>query len=99
MSIWIEPQLLPDIPEHARISLGEGRTPLVRSRRIGPAVGLQRLFFKLESTNPTGSYKDRFAAAAVSDLVARGVGLCLATSSGNAGAALAAYSTAARVPC
>ena len=99
MSIWNEPHLLPDISEDARISLGEGQTPLVRSRRIGPAVGLERLFFNLESTNPTGSYKDRFAAAAVSDLMARNVGVCLATSSGNAGAALAAYSAAAGVPC
>ncbi|MBA2113824.1 hypothetical protein HOV93_09770 [Planctomycetes bacterium FF15] len=43
------------------LSLGEGNTPLLRSRRIGPAMGLANLFFKLESLKPTGSYKDRFA--------------------------------------
>jgi len=79
--------------------LGEGSTAILRSRRIGPAAGLQRLFFKLETTNPTGSFKDRFAAAAVSDMVRRGVRRCLATSSGNTGSALAAYCAAAGLPC
>ena len=57
---WIEP-----VAPEARISLGEGSTPLIRSQVIGPQAGLQNLFFKLESTNPTGSFKDRFAAAAI----------------------------------
>ena len=52
---WIDP-----IPSSARLTLGEGGTPLVRSRRLGPSVGLKNLFFKLEFTNPTSSYKDRF---------------------------------------
>jgi threonine synthase len=83
----------------AEVSLGEGNTPCVPSRRIGPAAGLRRLWFKLETGNPTGSYKDRFAAAAVSGMVARGVGDCWATSSGNTGAALAAYCAAAGIRC
>lgn len=84
-------------PEH-RISLGEGETPLLRSRRIGPAAGVE-LWFKVETTNPTGSYKDRFAAAAVSDMLARGKSHCVATSSGNTGAALAAYCAAVGIRC
>src|SRR5687767_3253297 len=84
---------------HELVSLGEGRTPLVRSRWIGPALGLDHLYFKLEQTNPTGSYKDRFASRLVSLLVAGGHSLCLGTSSGNAGAAMAAYSAAAGVDC
>ncbi len=99
MSIWRWAEHFEAIPEKARISLGEGDTPLIRSRSIGPAAGMPRLFFKLESTNPTGSYKDRFAAAAVSDMIARGQGRCVATSSGNTGAALAAYCAAARIRC
>ncbi len=82
-----------------RISLGEGNTPLVRSRWIGQSLGLKELYFKLEQTNPTGSYKDRFAAQLVSLLVAGGHELCLGTSSGNAGAAMAAYSAAAGITC
>ena len=81
------------------ITLGEGNTPLVRSRSIGPAMGVDNLFFKLEITIPTGSYKDRFAAAAVSDLYDKKASLCLGTSSGNTGAALAAYAAAAGMPC
>ncbi len=46
--------------------LGEGHTPLVKSRHIGPALGLPSLYFKLENLNPTGSYKDRFAAVFIS---------------------------------
>jgi threonine synthase len=54
---------------------------------------------KLESVNPTGSYKDRFAAAAISHMRARGQNVCVATSSGNTGAALAAYCAAASIAC
>ncbi|WP_225865510.1 PLP-dependent lyase/thiolase [Dyadobacter aurulentus] len=82
-----------------RLSLGEGNTPLVRSRNIGPAMGLPNLYFKLENLNPTGSYKDRFAAALVSEMVGNRQTRCIATSSGNTGAALAAYCAAAQIKC
>jgi len=81
------------------VCLGEGNTPFIRSRSIGPSVGLANLYFKLELTNPTGSYKDRFAAAAISRLLNDNTRLCLGTSSGNTGAALAAFSAAAGLPC
>jgi len=97
--LWRFSQWLDSIPESARLTLGEGDTPVVRSRRLGPSVGLQNLFFKLESTNPSGSYKDRFACAAISDMVARGKTECIATSSGNTGAALAAYCALAGITC
>lgn len=82
-----------------RITLGEGGTPLVPSQRIGAALGLRSLWFKYEGANPTGSYKDRFAAAAVSRLQQDGRKLCLGTSSGNTGAALAAYCARAGIAC
>lgn len=102
MSLWKFADALPELvhvlPEH-RVQLGEGDTPLVRSIKVGPDAGLSALYFKLESCNPTGSYKDRFAAAAVSDMVACQKRRCLATSSGNTGSALAAYCAAAGIEC
>src|SRR5262245_51256669 len=99
MSIWSFSAGLPDVPPSCRITLGEGHTPLVRSRRLGPTCGLANLFFKVESAGPTGSYKDRFAAVAISDMLANNQRLCLATSSGNTGSALAAYCAAAGIAC
>lgn len=72
-------------------SLGEGSTALVPSLRLGPSLGLRNLYFKLESQNPTGSYKDRFASLALSLMREDNRGSILATSSGNTGSALAAY--------
>ena len=68
---------------------------------MGPSLGIQNLYFKLEPANPTGSFKDRFGAAAISQLLAIQAEspLCLGTSSGNTGASLAAYSAAAGIPC
>lgn len=99
MSIWRHAEWFDAVPVEHRLTLGEGDTPLVRSRRIGPAAGLAHLFFKLEMVNPSGSYKDRFAAAAVSHMLAEGKRRCIATSSGNTGAALAAYTAAAGIDC
>src|SRR5947209_20033127 len=99
MSIWRWADWLDPVPEHARVTLGEGDTPLVRSEHIGPKAGLRHLYFKLEYASPTGSYKDRFAAAAVSHMKAAGQTRCVATSSGNTGASLAAYCAAAGIEC
>jgi threonine synthase len=99
MSLWSFASLLPPIAEQFRITLGEGHTPLVRSRKIGPRIGLPNLYFKLEFANPTGSYKDRFAALAISHMWEHAQKLCLATSSGNTGAALAAYCASAGLNC
>lgn len=86
-------------PAGVEVTLGEGGTPLIRSTKIGPQLGLKQLWFKYEGANPSGSYKDRFAAAAVSHLVKDGKKVCLGTSSGNTGAALAAYCARAGMPC
>lgn len=98
-SIWHYKDFLPEIPENCRLSIGEGQTPLVKSHFIGPSLGLKNLYFKLENLNPTGSYKDRFAATFISTLLQKQIGSLLSTSSGNNGAALAAYSAAAGIDC
>lgn len=81
------------------VTLGEGNTPLVRSSRIGPQKGIHDLWFKLENCNPSGSYKDRFAAAEVSRIVRIGARACVATSSGNTGSALSAYAARCGIAC
>ncbi|EAR52736.1 threonine synthase [Oceanicola granulosus HTCC2516] len=83
----------------AAIDLGQGGTPLVKSRRIGAEAGIPDLRFKLEQLNPTGSYKDRFAGLAVGLARAEGHAACVATSSGNTGAALAAFCARAGMGC
>ncbi len=97
--IWKYDRWLPGIKGSERITLGEGQTPLVASRSLGKKMGLRKLFFKLENINPTGSYKDRFAAAAITGLNGAGIKNCFATSSGNTGAALAAYCAASAMKC
>lgn len=73
------------------ITLGEGDTPLVPSRRIGPMVGCPQLFFKLELCNPTGSFKDRGMVVAVAKAVEEGKQAVLCASTGNTAASAAAY--------
>jgi len=90
---------LPGLADYTVGDLGQGFTPLMRSRAIGPALGVPDLFFKLEHLNPTGSYKDRFAGLAVALALQRGATSCLATSSGNTGAALAAFGAAFGLTC
>ncbi len=91
--IWSFRELLPDLSR--RISLGEGGTPLVRAERLGRAIGASELYIKDEATNPTGSFKARGMAAAVSRLLDLGIGEACIPSAGNAGLALAAYGASA----
>jgi len=80
-------------------TLGEGDTPLIRSQRVGPSLGLHNLYFKNEGRNPSGAFKDRsgaLGAALAREAGARGL---LTASSGNAASALSAYCAAAGLPC
>jgi threonine synthase len=74
-----------------RIDLGEGSTPLVRSSRIGPSLGIDQLYFKLEMSNPTGSFKDRGMVVAVAKAIEEGARAVLCASTGNTSASAAAY--------
>src|SRR5713226_10747527 len=77
--------------------LGEGATPLHPARRLGLDLGLSNLTVKRESLNPTGSFKARGMAVAVSRAVELGATHLVAPSAGNAGGALAAYAAAAGI--
>ena len=81
------------------IGLGEGNTALVESTAIGDELGLAHLFFKSEHLNPTGSFKDRFAAVEVASMLRAEIKSCMATSSGNTGSALAAYAARHGIKC
>ncbi len=91
-------ELLPPDVQNA-VTLGEGETPLLHCPRYGRRLGLERLFLKDESQNPSGSFKDRLAFAAMAmakRFDAKAVGV---SSTGNAGAAAAAYAARAGLPC
>lgn len=83
---------LPLPPEAELVSLGEGDTPLLPAR-----CGDAPVFLKCEHLNPTGSFKDRGAAVLVSALAALGIREAVEDSSGNAGAAFAAYAARAGI--
>jgi threonine synthase len=81
------------LPDHAPVvTLGEGNTPLVWSSVQGNEVA-----FKLESLNPTGSFKDRGTAVLVSWLITAGIDRAVEDSSGNAGSSFAAYASRAGI--
>jgi len=79
--------------------LGAGNTPLIPSRRIGPALGLKYLHFKHEGCNPSGAFKDRGASLVAALALEAGAKGVVTASSGNAGAAIAAYCAAAGLSC
>ncbi len=72
------------------VTLGEGGTPLRFAARLSARVGAS-VFLKLEGMNPTGSFKDRGMALAVTNAKARGSRAVICASTGNTSAAAAAY--------
>ncbi len=96
-SMWRYREFLPLRKEEAPLTLGEGATPLLELPST-PEVGGVRLLVKDESRNPTGSFKDRGLATAVTRAVLDGIESFVIPSAGNAGAALAAYCARAAVP-
>ena len=84
-SLWRYRAALP-LPDAPPISMGEGMTPL-----IGRKIGGAEVLVKCEWVMPTGSFKDRGASVMLSLLRAQGIGAVLEDSSGNGGAAIAAY--------
>jgi threonine synthase len=83
------------LPSDNQVSIGEGMTPLVRCDRLGAQLGLTNLYVKDDSRNPTWSFKDRMASVAASMALDMGAKVLTAASSGNAGAATAAYAARA----
>ena len=90
-SLWRYRELLPVRDPANRLTLGEGWTPLVHATRLGAEIGLDRLYIKDEGLNPTGSFKARGMAVAVSRARELGVTAISLPTAGNAGGAASAY--------
>jgi len=96
--LWRHGDMLP-VSRHEAVSLGEGDTPLHRLSSLGKELGLDGLLAKDETRNPTWSFKDRLACIAVSTAKKLGAPAVVSSSTGNAGAAVAAYAAKAGLPC
>jgi threonine synthase len=96
--LWRYRAVLPLRDDEEPVSLGEGVTPLLDAPTLARELGVARLWIKDEGRNPTASFKARGMSAAVTRAAALGVAGLVVPTAGNAGAALAAYGAAARLP-
>lgn len=89
---------LPFADDVKAISLGEGRTPLIRLHNVERQIGFEgELYVKFEGLNPTGSFKDRGMTVAVTQAVHEGSRAIICASTGNTSAAAAAYAARAGI--
>lgn len=95
-TMWRYGAVLPPRAESI-ITLGEGMTPLVRTKRLGKRLGADHLWIKDEGLNPTGSFKARGLSCAISMAAELGIQKLAIPSAGNAASALAAYAAAAGI--
>lgn len=97
--LWRYREVLPVEIDENIVSLGEGWTPLLDAKRLGKQLGLEALYIKDESQNPTQSFKARGMSAAVSMAKELGARKLAVPSAGNAAGALAAYAARAGLEC
>jgi threonine synthase len=96
--MWRYAKVMPLSDGEQPVSLGEGLTPMHDVPQLAKELGVRRLWIKDEGLNPTGSFKARGMSAAVTRARTLGVPGFVVPTAGNAGAALAAYGAAARLP-
>ncbi len=96
-NMWRYAPVLPVARPESIVSLGEGMTPLVRTSRLGARLGARDLWVKDEGVNPTGSFKARGLACAISMCAELGLKKVAIPSAGNAAGAMAAYAAAAGI--
>jgi threonine synthase len=97
--LWRYREVLPVENDANIVSLGEGWTPLLHAERLGKKLGIDRLYIKDESQNPTQSFKARGMSTAVSMAKELGAQKLAVPSAGNAAGALAAYAARAGLEC
>ena len=95
--MWRYRELLPVGTEHPPVSLGEGMTPILPCPRIGSSLNLAQLYVKDESQLPTGSFKSRGLAMAITMAKRFGVTRVAIPTAGNAGGATAFYAARAGI--
>lgn len=94
--VWRYRELLPfDGGETDIVTLREGNTPLLEGQRASDFAGVDRLTFKHQGFNPTGSFKDNGMTVGVSQAVRLGKRVVACVSTGNTSASMAAYASAA----
>jgi threonine synthase len=98
-NLWRYRELLPIENDANIVSLGEAMTPLLECPRLAKRLGIDRLLIKDESQLPTGSFKSRGMAVAVSMAKELGIRRVAIPTAGNAGGALAAYAARAGLEC
>jgi len=96
-NLWRYHEVLPIHDTENIISLGEGATPLIKSKSLGAFLGLKNLYIKDERQGPTGSFKDRQATVAISALTEMGVNEVVVASTGNVAIAYSAYGARAGI--
>jgi threonine synthase len=96
-NMWRYRELMPLFDGEPPLTLGEGWTPLIHAKRLGDELGLERLFVKDESLNPTNSFKARGLSAAVTRAALLKARVVSVPSAGNAANAMAAYAAAAGI--
>ncbi len=90
-NIWRYSAFYPSTKEENRLTLGEGNTPEISSRKLAKNLGFKELIFKREDLNPNGSHKDRLLAYQVSRAKENSEKVLIISSSGNAAVSAAAY--------
>lgn len=97
LSHWKYRNFFPVENQKFELSIGEGNTPLVKSKRLATKLGLKNLYFKLEYLNPSGSFKDRPISVGASVAYENNATTLSAASSGNAAASLSSFGAKAGI--
>ncbi|MFZ1077402.1 MAG: threonine synthase [Nitrosotalea sp.] len=96
---WRYHELLPIESKSNIVSIGAGLTPLIKADKLGEQLGLNNLYIKNDSVNPTFSFKDRPAGVAVSKAKEFGLSAVGCASTGNLASATAAHAAKGGFPC
>jgi len=96
---WRYFELLPIIDKSNIVSINAGMTPLVKAEKLGKKIGLNNLYIKNDSVNPTFSFKDRPAGVAISKAKEFGLSSVGCASTGNLASATAAHAAKGDFPC
>lgn len=97
LSFWRYKLLLP--PVRHVVSVGEGGTPLHKAERLAEILGLEELYLKDETRNPTNSFRDRAATLLTSNAMDLQYEALICATNGNLGASLAAYCAKVGLNC